>query len=59
MRWARFCLVGATGFLLQVMLTVAITKVTGLPVLAANVIAVAVLSIVNFWMNDRLVFRRT
>jgi putative flippase GtrA len=30
---------------------------TGLHVLAANVIAVAVASFANFWINDRLIFR--
>jgi putative flippase GtrA len=45
------------GFTVQALLTVALARGTGMPVLAANLVAVAVMSIVNFWMNDRLVFR--
>jgi putative flippase GtrA len=57
MRWVRFSLVGMTGFVCQMVLTVALAKGTGLPVLVANLVAVAVMSVVNFWMHDRLVFR--
>ena len=56
-RWVRFSIVGMMGFAAQTSLTVALSSVTGMPVLAANLIAVGVMSMVNFWMNDRLVFR--
>jgi putative flippase GtrA len=56
-RWVRFSLVGMMGFAVQALLTVALARLTGIPVLAANLVAVVVMSFVNFWMNDRLVFR--
>jgi putative flippase GtrA len=45
------------SILSNVILTIAVMTATGLPVVAANIIAVAIVSSVNFWVNDRLVFR--
>jgi len=38
--------------------TTAVTSLTGLPLVAANILAVGVTSIANFLISDRLVFRQ-
>jgi putative flippase GtrA len=57
-RWLSFNL--STGFLSvvsNVALTALVAAMSGLPVVAANVVAVLVVSVVNFFVADRLVFR--
>ena len=57
-RWMSFHLsTGVVSILSNVIVTIAVMTATGLPVVAANIIAVAIVSSVNFWVNDRLVFR--
>jgi len=57
-RWLSFHVsTGAISLLTNLGVTMLVMTATGLPVLPANVIAVAVASIANFWINDRLIFR--
>jgi putative flippase GtrA len=57
-RWLSFHLsTGVISVLCNVGVTTAIVATTGLPVVVSNVVAVAVLSLANFWISDRLVFR--
>jgi putative flippase GtrA len=57
-RWLSFHLsTGVISVLCNVGVTTAIVATTGLPVAVSNVVAVAVLSLANFWISDRLVFR--
>ena len=57
-RWFSFHLsTGVVSILSNVVVTMAVMAVTGLPVVASNVVAVAIVSVANFWVNDRLVFR--
>jgi putative flippase GtrA len=35
----------------------AVMSMTGLPTVASNAIAVVMVSVASFWVNDRLVFR--
>ena len=43
--------------LTNVGVTMIVMEATGFPVLPSNVIAVAIGSLANFWINDRLIFR--
>jgi putative flippase GtrA len=57
-RWLSFHVsTGVISVLTNLSVTILLTTVTGLPVVPANVIAVAIASFANFWINDRLVFR--
>ena len=57
-RWVSFHLsTGVISVLSNVGVTTALVAATGLPVVAANVVAVSMLSLTNFWISDRLVFR--
>lgn len=57
-RWVSFHLwTGIVSIVSNVAMTTAVMSLTGLPAVAANVIAVAIVSIANFWLNHRLVFR--
>jgi putative flippase GtrA len=57
-RWLSFHLsTGVVSILSNVVVTMAVMAATGLPVVASNVVAVAIVSVANFWVNDRLVFR--
>lgn len=57
-RWLAFNLSnGAVSLVTNVIVTSAVAA-AGVPVLAANVVAVAVASLVNFVVSDRLVFAR-
>jgi dolichol-phosphate mannosyltransferase len=57
-RWLSFhASTGTTSMVTNVGVTMVVMKATGLPVLIANVVAVAVGSVVNFWINDRLIFK--
>lgn len=61
-RWRRWVSFHASTGLMSVVsnigLTVALMAVTGLPAVASNAVAVALISLANFWINDRLVFRQ-
>ena len=48
---------GVISVLSNVGVTTAIVAATGFPVVASNAVAVALLSLANFWISDRLVFR--
>jgi putative flippase GtrA len=57
-RWLSFHLsTGTVSLLTNVGVTMVVMHLTGLPVLLANVVAVALSSFANFWINDRLIFR--
>jgi putative flippase GtrA len=57
-RWLSFHVsTGVISVLTNLGVTILVMTATALPVVPANVIAVAVASIANFWINDRLVFR--
>jgi dolichol-phosphate mannosyltransferase len=57
-RWLSFHVsTGTVSVLTNVGVTMVVMNVTGLPVLLANVVAVALGSLANFWINDRLIFR--
>jgi dolichol-phosphate mannosyltransferase len=57
-RWISFHLsTGIVSIVSNVGMTMAVMSLTGLPVVASNVIAVAIVSVANFWVNDRVVFR--
>jgi putative flippase GtrA len=57
-RWISFHLsTGTISVLTNLGITMIVMTATGLSVLWANVIAVAIASSVNFWINDRLIFR--
>ena len=58
-RWLSFHLsTGVMSVISNVAITTAVMAVTGLPAIASNIVAVAIVSIANFWVNDRLVFRQ-
>ena len=57
-RWLSFHLsTGTVSVLTNVGVTMIVMEATGFPVLPSNVIAVAIGSLANFWINDRLIFR--
>jgi putative flippase GtrA len=57
-RWISFNIsTGTISVLTNLGITLIVMTATGLSVLWANVIAVAIASTANFWINDRLVFR--
>jgi len=56
-RWLAFHVsTGVISLLTNLTVTMLVMRATGLSVLPANIIAVAVASMANFWVNDRLVF---
>jgi putative flippase GtrA len=62
LRWRRWASFHASTGLMSVVsnigVTVVVMAVTGLPAVASNVVAVALVSVATFWINDRLVFRQ-
>jgi dolichol-phosphate mannosyltransferase len=57
-RWVGFnATTGALSIAANVALTGAIARATGLPVVAANLVAVVLLSVATFVVSDRVVFR--
>jgi putative flippase GtrA len=57
-RWLSFHVsTGTISVLTNLGVTLVVMDVTGLPVVPANVIAVALGSLASFWINDRLIFR--
>lgn len=57
-RWLAFHIsTGLVSVLANLGITMMVMTATGLPVLPANIIAVALASFANFWINDRLIFR--
>ena len=58
-RWLSFHVsTGVLSVITNVGATTLVMTLTGLPVVAANIVAVALASIVNFLVSDRLVFGR-
>jgi putative flippase GtrA len=58
-RWLSFHLsTGILSVVSNVIVTMMVTRMTGLPLVASNVIAVATVSLANYWVSDRLIFRR-
>jgi putative flippase GtrA len=56
-RWLRFqCSNGILSVVSNVVVTTMVTRATGLPIVAANGIAVAIVSLANYWVSDRLIF---
>ena len=56
-RWLSFqCSNGILSVVSNVVVTTMVTRATGLPLVAANVIAVAIVSLANYWVSDRLIF---
>ena len=59
LRWLSFH--ASTGLLSiagNLAITAVVMRATRWPALPANVVAVVVLSVANYWLSDRLVFRR-
>ena len=57
-RWLAFHIsTGLVSVLTNLGITMIVMTATGLSVVPANIIAVALASFANFWINDRLVFR--
>jgi putative flippase GtrA len=57
-RWLSFnAASGVLSLITNIGLTLAVIRVTGLPVVASNVIAVMSASLLNFLIADRVVFR--
>jgi putative flippase GtrA len=57
-RWLSFHVsTGVISVLTNLGVTILVMTATGLPVVPANVIAVVIASVANFWINDRLIFR--
>ena len=57
-RWLSFHLTnGAISVVANVIVTTLIMKVLGVPLLAANAIAVGIASLANFLVSDRFIFR--
>lgn len=57
-RWLSFHVSNGTlSVVTNVGVTVLVSALAGIPIVAANVIAVATASLVNFLVSDRLVFR--
>ena len=59
-RWLSFNMsTGLISLITNVGLTLYVIKLTGLPVVASNIIAVISASLLNFVIADRLVFRKS
>ena len=57
-RWLAFHVsTGLVSVLTNLGITMIVMTATGLAVVPANIIAVALASFANFWINDRLIFR--
>ena len=57
-RWLTFHIsTGLVSVLTNLGITMIVMTATGLSVVPANIIAVALASFANFWINDRLIFR--
>lgn len=57
-RWLAFHIsTGVVSVLTNLVITMIVMTATGLSVVPANIIAVALASVANFWINDRLIFR--
>jgi putative flippase GtrA len=57
-RWLAFHVsTGVVSVLTNLGITMIVMTATGLAVVPANIIAVALASFANFWINDRLIFR--
>jgi putative flippase GtrA len=57
-RWLSFHLsTGILSVVSNVAVTMMVARVTKLPLVVCNAIAVAIVSTANFWVSDRLIFR--
>jgi dolichol-phosphate mannosyltransferase len=57
-RWLAFHVsTGLVSLLTNLGITMIVMTATGLSVVPANILAVALASVANFWINDRLIFR--
>jgi putative flippase GtrA len=57
-RWLSFhASTGLVSLAGNLIVTAVIMRTTRLPAVAANMVAVALLSLVNYWLSDRVVFR--
>ena len=57
-RWVSFHVsTGVLSVVSNVGMTVLVVAATGLPVVVANVAAVVIMSLANFWVSDRVVFQ--
>jgi len=58
-RWVSFHVsTGVVSVLGNVGVTLLVMSATGVSVVVANIVAVALMSLVNFWVSDRVVFRQ-
>jgi putative flippase GtrA len=58
-RWVSFHVsTGLVSVFGNIGVTVLVMTATGLSVVLANLVAVALMSLVNFWVSDRVVFRQ-
>jgi putative flippase GtrA len=56
-RWLSFNLsTGTLSVVSNVIVTMTVTSATGLSLVVSNVIAVAIVSLANYWVSDRLIF---
>jgi putative flippase GtrA len=59
-RWVTFHVsTGIMSVVSNVAVTMTVAGVTGLPLVAANAVAVALVSIANFWVSERVIFSRS
>jgi len=57
-RWLSFHLSnGILSVVGNVVVTMVVANGTGLPLVASNAVAVALVAMANFWVSDRLVFK--
>ena len=58
-RWVSFHVsTGVVSVLGNIGVTLLVMSATGVSVVVANIVAVALMSLVNFWVSDRVVFRQ-
>ena len=56
-RWLSFNVsTGTLSVVSNVIVTMTVTRTTGLSLVVSNVIAVAIVSLANYWVSDRLIF---
>jgi putative flippase GtrA len=59
-RWLSFNIsTGVVSVVTNVIVTTIVAEATGAPLVLSNAIAVAIASLVNFWVSDRVVFNNT
>jgi putative flippase GtrA len=59
-RWLSFNITtGVVSVVTNLIVTMVVAEATGAPLVLSNAIAVAIASLVNFWVSDRVVFNNT